>query len=145
MVVKRMKDKVSPLDSDFMEKPEKVKIKQVLILFVALAIVGYGVAYSMANETIKFIVYNNRMEKIDRIFIKLEANQTIERIFYMKNVSPVDAVTSVNCNTRFINITSNIEKTLLREDELTYIYLNITNLWDRYMEIELYIEGEYEG
>lgn len=140
-----MKDKVSPLDSDFMEKPEKVKIKQVLILFVALAIVGYGVAYSMANETIKFIVYNNRMEKIDRIFIKLEANQTIERIFYMKNVSPVDAVTSVNCNTRFINITSNIEKTLLREDELTYIYLNITNLWDRYMEIELYIEGEYEG
>ena len=140
-----MKDKTSPLDSSFMDKPKRITKKQFFTFIFFACIFGYGLAYSIADKTINYIIYNNRMEPVDEIKFTFEALERIEKIYYLKNNSPVPALTKVTHTNRNINMVSTIEKEILFENQVTYIYLNMSNTLNKTISTRINIIGEYEN
>jgi hypothetical protein len=148
VVVKRMKDDntlKNPFDSDYKSKKEKLTRKRLLFIFIIGSIIGYGVSFSIADETIKYEIYNRNMKKINDLEYNIQPFTNITKVFYIKNLSPTPASFTIKISDeKRLDYNVYIEKEKLQENDITYVELKIISNRNKHvLNIRVIIEGEY--
>jgi hypothetical protein len=142
--VKLKNNKISPLDADFRNDKKPIKKKWIIYIIISGIIIGYGLSEAVAQETVKFKIYNQNMKEVKEINMWIGVNQTIIKAYYLKNFSPVPAKVKVVVNFDDIEVDVMSDKEETSKGELSYIEIRLHNPDSKGKRIIVKIEGEYE-